>query len=226
MAAAYKKSRFGLIEYFSTILREHAESLLLAVVLALLVRVLVLSAFVVRSDAMVPTLLEGEVVLGFRPPFGLELPLVGQLTQGRLPRAGELVVTKCPAGLCLLRVVGIPGDRLEMQRQRLMRNQALCQYTATSEQPEELSEVCPDFKGQIRLDPKWAPESWGPLVVPPGHVFVLNDNRVDAADSRQWGSLKLEALQAQASLIWLSFNWGASNNEDWLRWPRSFHRLN
>ncbi|MGE3388335.1 MAG: signal peptidase I, partial [Bdellovibrionales bacterium] len=140
MAAAYKKSRFGVTEYFSTILREHAESLLLAIALALLVRWLVLSAFVVRSDAMAPTLLEGEVVLGFRPPFGLELPFVGQLSQGRLPRPGELVVSKCPTGLCLLRVVGVPGDRLEMQRQRLVRNQTICQYTAKPGHPQELAE--------------------------------------------------------------------------------------
>lgn len=216
----------GVIEYFSLILREHAESLLLAVFLALLVRAFVFSTYTARSDSMRPTLLAGELVLGFRVPFGLDLPIFGQLTQGRPPRAGELVVAKCPSGLCLARVVGIPGDRLEMRNQRLIVNQEACRYEARPNSKQELLEQCPTFKGQIHLSADWPAESWGPIVVQPDEVYLLNDNRSDSIDSRRWGAIKSEDVQAQASARWLSLNWGASNGEPWLRWGRSFSRLN
>jgi len=133
--AATKSKRGGLFDYLSTILREHAESLLLVLALALLTRWLVISAFVIRSDSMAPTLLEGEVILGYRPPFGLELPVVGQLASGREPVPGELVIATCPTGLCLQRVVAVPGDRVEMQRQRLSVNGSVCKYQAVVDQP-------------------------------------------------------------------------------------------
>ena len=226
MAAIKKSSRWAWFDYLATILREHAESILLVVALGLLVRWLVVSAFVVRSDSMAPTLLEGEVVIGYRPPFGLVLPVVGELTTGRAPLPGELIVSSCPTGLCLQRVVAVSGDRVEMQRQRLSINGVLCKYQVIADHPHQVEENCPSFKGAVQIDAQWAPESWGPVMVPPNQVFVLNDNRMQLGDSRSWGPLKVEDIQAKAMAIWLSLNWGASKDEAWLRPKRSFSRLN
>lgn len=226
MASTGKSTLGRIFDYLSTILREHAESLILVLSLALLVRWLVLSAFVLRSDAMAPTLLEGEVVIGYRPPFGLELPVVGELAKGREAKAGELIISNCPTGLCLQRVVAVSGDRVEMLRQRLSINGQICKYQEIKDLAGQLEEACPGFTATIRIDANWANESWGPTMVPPGQVFVLNDNRVQPGDSRLWGPLKAEDIHAKVTAIWLSLNWGASKGESWLRPNRSFSRLN
>lgn len=229
MVAMGKSARAGMFEYLSTILREHAESLLLVFAFALLLRWLVISAFVVRSETMAPTLLEGELIIGYRPPFGLDLPLFGEVAKGRDPRPGELIIANCPTGLCLHRVVAVAGDRVEMQRQRLLINGTVCIYRplqAVADSAAQLSESCPQFTGQIQIEDKWEPENYGPTMVPPGTVFVLNDNRMLSTDSRRWGPLKVEDVRAKATAIWLSLNWGASKGEPWFRPQRSFSRLN
>jgi signal peptidase I len=211
-------------ERIRTALRDHTESLILALILALLVRWFVVSAFVVRSDSMSPILQQGDLVIGFKPPFGLKF--LGLELTGRPPRRGEMVVFKCPQheGLCLRRVVGLPGDRLEMVRQRLMVNGKMCQYAA--DRPATvLSEICLDHQRRIRVT-NWAEESWGPIVSPPGYFFALSDLRADRDDSRKWGPIAVGALEASTAWIWLSLDWSASNYWPSVNWRRSLTRLN
>jgi signal peptidase I len=193
---------------------------------------------------MEPTILPGEIVIGFRPPFGLVLPGFGRLSQGRPPRRGELVVLKCPTGLCLKRIMGLPGDRIEMQRQRVVLNSHPCLYKKNSEllsqallgqvavqtadsQHVKIQESCLDGPTHdLQISQEWSDESWGPHIIEPGRVFVLNDNRAQGDDSRQWGPLRMDEIQAQAKLIWLSLNWQTDNGESWLRHRRSFLHIN
>jgi signal peptidase I len=206
-----------------TLLREHAESLLLAFALALLVRWLVLSAYVIRSDAMAPTFQKGDIVLGLKTPFDL----AG--THSRQPERGELVIFKCPDsdGMCLRRIVGLPGDRVEMIRQRLWLNGESCRYQAAEgSNLAVLKETCLGHSRWVGIEPGWTSESWGPTICPPLHVFVLNDFRPDGADSRRWGVLPYENLVANAVAIWISFDWSASNRWPLVRWQRTFLSVN
>jgi signal peptidase I len=206
-----------------TLLREHAESLILALVLALLVRWLVVSAFVVRSDLMNPALVKGDIVLGFKAPFGLKG------SGGRQPKRGELVIFNCPGGggMCLRRIVGLPGDRLEMVRQRLIVNGQPCTYTGgNTEGGRVLHETCLGHGRDIAIRADWAPESWGPTICPMERVFVLNDARAENADSRLWGAIPYADLQASAVGVWISLDWSASNGWPLVRWGRTFSRVN
>lgn len=212
-------SRLGL-EYLRTVIREHAESLILAVALALVVRWLILAAYVVRSDNMEPTLVKGDIVLGFKLPYGLFS------SPTRMPQRGDLVIFQCPRdpGMCLLRVVGMAGDRVVMGRQRLVVNGEPCTYGPDKSQI--LSETCSGHRHAIGISASWSEESWGPVVCPPDQFFVLNDFRPDGADSRAWGCVNKERLVGRVLGIWISLDWSASNRIPRVRWERSFLSLN
>jgi signal peptidase I len=214
-------NRFKAFDWIRTSVREHAESLALALILALMVRFFVLAAYVVRSDSMSPTLLGGDIVLGFKPPFGI----LG--TEGREPVRGELVIFNCPGGtsLCLRRVIALGGDRIEMRKQRLAVNGEDCRYTPTSEKLV-LSESCGGLNRPISISADWETENRAASIVPPQHVFVMNDHRPNRDDSRTWGAIPYSDLQSTAVGVWLSFDWSASNGWPQVRWGRTFLRVN
>lgn len=210
-------------------LREHAESLILVVVLALLVRWTVVSTFIVRSDALNPNLIKGDVVLGLKPPFGMKLFGAYEVFKGRSPHRGELVVYPCANSnqLCLKRVIALPGDRVEMIRQRLFVNGEVCRYEGEKGKgPGVLNESCLGQSRAIVVDQEWEEESWGPLIIEPGQVLVLNDERVDRDDSRTQGPVRIESLEALVIGTIVSLDWSASNLLDLVRWSRSFSSVN
>lgn len=215
-------SNLKIFEWLRAALREHAESLVLALILALLVRWFVLAAYIVRSDVMAPSLLKGDVVIGFKPPFGV----LG--AHGREPLRGELVIFNCPGGanLCLRRVMGLPGDRMEMTKQRLAVNGDRCLYSASELGKQVLSEKCSSSTQSISVTPDWEEESWGPIICPPNHIFLLNDYRPDREDSRMWGAVPTEKLESTAVAVWISFDWSASKVWPMIRWERTFLRVN
>lgn len=212
----------GRFDRFLTRLRDHAEEITLAVIFGLVVRWFVASAFLIGSEQMAPNLLPGDVVLANRLPFGFRLPWMA-LESPRLPRLGELVFFNCPREpeTCLRRVVGLPGDRLEMVKQRLVRNQKPCSYERATGAPSEgeLAEDCGDWRGQIQISGAWPKSDFSPLIVPPGQVFVLNDSRGDWSDSRVFGAVPLENLEARVVGTLLSFDWRESGLPR-LRWRR------
>lgn len=215
-------NRRKFFDWIRTAVREHAESLALALILALMVRWFVLAAYVVRSDTMSPALLSGDVVLGFKPPFGV----LG--ASGRAPQRGELVIFECPGGvsLCLRRVIALSGDRVEMRKQRLSVNGEMCQYAPGGDQPLVLRESCLGGVRAISIAGDWEPESWGPSIVSPQHVFVMNDRRPDRDDSRTWGAIPYSDLRSTGVAVWISFDWSASNALPRVRWERTFLRVN
>ena len=221
----------SLWERLITALRDHAESLVLAVIFAVLVRSFVFSAFRVQSEAMRPTLWQGDLVLGYRLPFGLAIPWSNQRLGGaRVPGRGDLVVIHCPDAdrLCLMRVVGLPGDRIEMTHQRLVINDIPCHYSSRGEGEEfiELDESYQDKSWPIRIAKSWQNESWPPQIVPPHAIFVLNDFRSEQRDSRKWGAVDSSALLAEPVYLLASFDWSVRRGLPRLRPGRFFTRLN
>lgn len=224
--------RWNALQDFTSLLREHAESLILVLVLALILRWTVISSYVVRSDSLYPTALQGDILLGLRLPFGVGVSGWGKVIDGRPARRGELVVFDCPGaeGLCLKRVVAIPGDRIEMIQQRLVLNGQPCEYQQDEKgkvsEPPWVTETCLGQSRRVGLASSWAPESWGPFVVPPGQVYVLSDNRPIQDDSRQWGPVLEAQMKAVAVRVILSLDWSASRSGHLIRWARTFRPLN
>ncbi|MCC7406193.1 MAG: signal peptidase I [Bdellovibrionales bacterium] len=217
-----KKSGHSVLQVsLKFLLREYAEALVLAVVLALVVRAFVVSAYRIPTMAMSPTLLPGDFIFAFKLPFGFQPPLSGgDRIGGRAPHRGEVVIFKCPQDTslsCIKRVIGLPGDRIEIRGKRLMINSKRATYreakgfdlgtVAGGARAAVVDEAWGKFRHPILVGTSRTSENFGPLVVPPGHFFVLSDNRDHEEDSRKWGFIPFRSLEARAGFIWLSLGW-------------------
>ncbi len=106
--------------------REYGEAVVVAVVLALLVRAFVLEAFRIPSSSMAPTLLAGDHVFVSKLAYGVRIPFTRvRLVSGAAPRRGDVIVFESPRerGVDVVkRVVGVPGDTVELREQVLYVN--------------------------------------------------------------------------------------------------------
>lgn len=151
-------------------LRELLETLIVAVLLAVVVRTFVVESYVVQGVSMLPTFLNGEHVLVNKLAFKFASP-----------RPGEIIVFQPPLSYVhedyIKRVVATAGETVGVRQGRLYVNgravaQPYIQY--------------------------WDPTSFGTVVVPKGDVFVLGDNRPDSEDSRYFGPVPIRNITGQA----------------------------
>ena len=167
------------------------------VVLALIVlgmRIFVGEASVVPTASMEGTILVGDHLFMDKLLYGPEIPLV----HWRLPRLkaihrGDIIVfryPKDPSETFLKRVVAVGGDRVEIRDSVLHVNS----------QP-----VQEPYAMHIALlhNPL---ESWGPIVVPQGKLFVMGDNRDNSSDSRDWGYVPLGNVIGSPMFIYWSYD--------------------
>lgn len=220
-------------ESLKSVLREYAESLLIALFLAVLVRVFIVSAYQVPTVSMNPTLLEGDFIFGYKPTFGFRLPFTENKIGTTPPQRGQVVIFRCPLDTsqrCIKRVVGVEGDRIEIRGKRLIVNGEMASYEARGDYGAlGYVSIQESFKGDSRtilISRATEKENFGPIMVPPGHFFALGDNRDDSHDSRNWGSIPSVYLESRPLFVWLSFDWGhpgAKKTFPQVRWSRLFH---
>jgi signal peptidase I len=189
--------------------REYAEALGVALLLALVIRTFVVQAFKIPSGSMLPTLQIGDHILVNKFVYGprFEIPLtqlsLGQLPGLRKPRPGDVVVFIWPKDRSkdfIKRVVAVEGETLEVRNRQLF------------------------VDGKARDDPHatWASqhggpgERYGPFTVPPNSVFVMGDNRDQSYDSRFWGPVPMGDIKGQALIIY----WSWDGPDRWVRWER------
>lgn len=205
------------------LLREYLESLIVAVVLALIIRFFVISAYKIPTGSMVPTLKVGDFIFSYRLPYGVPIPFSNGKRIGlELPKRGDVVVFRYPENPrvnYVKRVIGLPGDRIEIKNHELYVNEKKSDYELQS--PAEIADLpgndlydvykesLGDSFHLILRSKSDEADFFGPMVVPPGQVFVLGDNRDTSDDSRYWGSVPVANLDGKVVLIWMSFDWNA-----------------
>jgi signal peptidase I len=189
---------------------------------------------------MEPTLLIGDALVATKYPYGysmasMPLPVSVPTTRrilGHLPERGDVVVFRWPGDnsqIWVKRVVGLPGDRIEMRGGRVVINGETVQVapdgTALSETESGINIPAPRFVetlpggrshpilklGDTMLD------NTAEITVPEGHLFVLGDNRDNSADSRVplsrggVGLLPVENLVGRADVIAASWDLGVKS---------------
>ncbi len=166
-----------------SVLREYAEALIVAILLALVIRTFIVQAFVIPSGSMLPTLQIGDYVLVNK-----------FLYYFRPIHRGDIIVFKYPKNEAedfIKRVVGLPGETLDIRgRQVFINGKPLDEPYATYSAPSALRSVT-----QAPL---------GSLHIPPGKLFVMGDNRDNSLDSRFWGLLDQSKVEGKAMLIYFS----------------------
>ncbi len=189
--------------------REYLEAFAVALALALLIRAFVIQPFKIPSESMCNTLLVGDQLMGTKFDYGLKLPFTDiVLYRGADPQIGEIIIFKYPKDPdidFIKRIVGVPGDVIEVRAKRLYRNGS--PVTESYIRVDEPDRVLP-----VR-------DIFGPVKVPEGKYFVMGDNRDNSMDSRFWGFVDRGAIVAKARRIYWS--WESLTDIRWSRIGRA-----
>ncbi len=152
---------------------EFGKTLVIAFILAQLIMVSVAQAFQVEQYSMEPTLLPHDRVLVNK-----------FLYHFRPPQRGDVIVLKYPLNTqrnYIKRIIGLPGEALEIKDGKLYINSQLVQELYLHGTPQG---------------------NYGPFTVPLDAVFVMGDNRNNSEDSRSFGPLKKTLIVGQAIFIY------------------------
>ena len=226
-------------------LREYAESIGVAIAVALLLRAFVVEAFQIPSGSMIPTLEVGDHIFVSKFSYGLSIPFTDtKILQHSEPQRGDVIVFKFPQDTStdyIKRVVGLPGDTVETRQGQLYVNgneihrervPERCHYSEVSTAGVPDDHDCERWVETLGkkvhdtiLEPAHPAQDHPRTVIPPGEVFVMGDNRDNSYDSRKWGTVKMNLIKGRALIIWWSRGNSAPNPVGWakaIRWGRFF----
>ena len=168
-----------------------------------------MQAFKIPSGSMIPTLTIGDHILVTKFLYNIKAPFSDTiLVRFSEPQRGDIIVFKYPEDESkdfIKRVIGVPGDTLEVRNKRVWINGELL--------PEPYVQYTdPNIQGHPR-------DNLGPMTVPPDSYFVMGDNRDQSLDSRFWRFVRLPKIKGKAFLIYWSWN-GQGSLSHWVRWER------
>jgi signal peptidase I len=214
---------------------EYSISFFPVILIVFLLRSFLVEPFKIPSSSMVPTLLVGDFILVNKFTYGIRIPVLNRkVIQIGNPERGDVMVFSFPEDPSLdyiKRVVGVPGDRVEYRNKRLTINGApvptrqIDDYLSKERMQfsKRFVETLNGTEHEILLDED-ASASMMPgrafpfagncnynssglaCTVPPGHYFMMGDNRDNSSDSRVWGFVPDENIVGKAFFIWLNLN--------------------
>lgn len=188
--------------------REYAEALIVALALALFIRTFFVQAFKIPSGSMLETLQIGDHLLVNKLLYGVRVPVVGiRFLSFFEPERGDIIVFVYPEDRdkdFIKRIIGVPGDVIEIRKKQLYRNGKPVDRSA-----EPYAQYTKGVEPGVR-------DNFGPVTVPDGHVFVMGDNRDHSFDSRFWGFVPYEDIKGKAFIIY----WSWDGEDTWVRWER------
>jgi len=182
-----------------SIVREYAESIVIAVLLALVIRTYLVQAFKIPSGSMEDTLAIGDHLLVNKFIYGTKLPFSDKrLLTLRDPRRGDVIVFEYPEDPSkdfIKRVIGTPGDVVEGRDKKVYVN------GKPYENPHEVhkeKDIIPK-----EMNPR---DTFGPVTVPPNSYFMMGDNRDRSYDSRFWGFVSRDKIKGLAFIKYWSWD--------------------
>ena len=192
----------------------------------------------VPTGSMKPTILEGDRVFVNKLAYDLKVPFTTwHLAQWDNPKRGDVVVFYSPAdGMRLVkRVVGLPGDRIQLVNNELFVNGAAMRYEPLREQTidqlpaaerpyhQYATEELAAHPHPVMSTPSLAAKrDFGPVMVPEGRYFMMGDNRDNSFDSRYYGAVERRAIVGRATAVVSSVD----HDHYWRpRWRRFFTAL-
>jgi signal peptidase I len=196
----------------------------------------------VPTGSMKPSILEGDRIYVNKLAYGLKVPFTTwHLARWDVPRRGEVVVFFCPDGgtRMVKRVVGVPGDTIQLVENRLFINGQPAGYGKLDEDYVNQIPVgerprhefaAETVAGQLGTHPTMTSpyhyasikRSFGPVTVPAGQYFMMGDNRDNSQDSRYWGFVPQDQIVGRSSRVVLSLDPGHTLSP---RWDRFFRAL-
>ena len=179
--------------------REYAEAIIIAVLLALFIRTFVVQAFKIPSGSMLSTLQIGDHLLVNKFIYGVKIPVVGTtVIPWKSPQRDDIVVFKYPEDRStdyIKRVVGIAGDTVEIKNKQLFVN--------GKKVDSPFVQFTDDRIMKATAGPR---DNMGPVRVPENSLFVMGDNRDNSYDSRFWGFVPLKDVLGKAFILYWSWD--------------------
>ena len=176
-------------------LKEYFNALFSALLLALVLRTFVVQAFTIPSGSMLQTVQIGDYLLVNKFAYGVKIPFTDTFLFRRdAPEIGDIIVFKYPRDPSvdyIKRVVGRPGDVVEMRNKQFYRN-------GEPVHEDYIQQLYPHLIGRL--------DNVGPVTVPEDSFFVMGDNRDNSEDSRAWGFVPRAAIHGKAWRIYWSWD--------------------
>jgi signal peptidase I len=210
---------------------EYAKSFFPVILIVLVIRSFLFEPFRIPSDSMMPTLLDGDFIFVNKITYGLRLPVVHTkvMSLGE-PHRGDVIVFRLPSDPAtnyIKRLIGLPGDHIQVRDQDLFINGVLVpqQMNGAYEGPRNdgvhaRARIGQEFLDGVEHQVLYTPGRGAPdydAVVPAGHYFFMGDNRDNSRDSRyeDVGFVPERNLVGKAVRIWL--NWDLPSAPIWDR---------
>ena len=209
--------------FFSEVF-EFAKAVGWAVGIAIFLRSFALEAYKIPSGSMIPTLEIGDHIFVNKSIYGFQIPLTTKkVLMWRNPHRGEVIVFKNPRDVdqdYIKRVIGEPGDRIDMRGEDLYVNDRK-QEADVLKEVEVYNDGC--YPSRVRLYEEHLDTGVsharievlggggshygdGPWIVPEGNLFVMGDNRDNSADSRAGYYVPMSFVKGKAMFVWLSWD--------------------
>ena len=194
------------------IVKEYAETIIIAILIALFIRTFLVQAFKIPSGSMKETLLIGDHILVNKFLYGIKIPFLRKtIVPISDPEQGDIIVFIYPIDRSkdfIKRVIAVAGDTIEIKDKKIFINNSLYNdghgvYTDNLIFPRA-------------MQPR---DNFGPVTVPKGSLFVMGDNRDQSLDSRFWGFVNLKDVLGKAFVIY----WSWDGNDHSPRWNRLGH---
>ena len=214
--------------------KEWIEPFLIAAVVALFIRQFIVEAFKIPSGSMIPTLTIGDHLLVNKFIYGPRIPFTDtRIFSWKEPKRGDIIVFKYPENETknfIKRVVGLPGDKIEIKKGILYINDQAVPVTDHGNyegkdqgaggpyysKPRLLEEQLGAARHSILYLRDQSEYDFGPRLVPRESVFVMGDNRDNSQDSRVWGFVHYSKILGRALIIY----WSWDGEDRWVRWER------
>jgi signal peptidase I len=197
-----------------SVLRENIEAIVIAFLIAIVIRTFAVQAFKIPSGSMLSTLQIGDHILVNKIILGtpIDIPFTNinlfRMPGIREPKRGDIVVFKYPEDPkrdFIKRVIAVGGDVVESKDKSVFVNNI-----KLTEPYIQLVDML--VKPRI-LDKR---DNFGPVTVPKGMVFVMGDNRDQSYDSRFWGFVDEKQIKGKAMIIY----WSWDGDKTWVRFSR------
>ncbi len=179
-----------------SVLRDWVESIIIAFLLAMVIRTFIVQAFKIPTGSMRMTLLEGDLILVNKFVYGAKVPLLNSwLPAVHSPRRGDVVVFIYPEDKkkdFIKRLVGLPGESVEIKGGSIYINDKPVQEPV-------FNRVYYYNRGDFGAEGQ-------KIIVPKNSYFVLGDNSASSKDSRYWGFVPKDNLLGEALIIYWPLN--------------------
>lgn len=206
---------------FTRVRKEWIEPILIAFILAALIKTFIIQPFKIPSGSMEDTLLVGDQLIALKFLYGTKIPFTSKkILKIRDPRPGDVIVFRYPEDPSkdfIKRCVAIGGQTIEIKNKKVYIDGEI------QELPGHAKIIDPTIYPK-HIGPR---DNYPPFEVPQGHVFVMGDNRDNSNDSRYWGTVPVENIKGKAVLLYWSWNADSKKYDvpHIARWSRFMSRI-